>query len=402
MYQPPKEPENQDQSDNQKGFFNRFDRDYKFGYRGTSHLSRKILWISLIFFIIALLWAYFAIIDEVTVAHGKVIPSKQIQVIQNLEGGIVKQILVRPGEVVKQGQILAYLDNTRLVSDYNSAKRKATALKIRIARFEAEVNNRPLIIPPDLQKAHPELSTTEMTLYHSRMNQLEAFKRRKASISKEIAMTTPLIKEGVVSNVDLLHLQQSLEELNGQMLAFSSTALDELNKTKAELATLEQDMFALEDRLDRTTIRSPVNGIINQIYVNTVGGVIKPGENLIDIVPMDDTLLIEAKVRPADIGFIHPNQEATVKITAYDFSIYGGLKGTVEHISADTIKDEKGDNYYHIKVRTQQNYIQGRDKRLYIIPGMTASVDILTGRKSVLDYVLKPIIKAKQSALRER
>lgn len=385
-----------------KAAFEKFSADYEFGYRGSNKKSHIILWISFIFLVIAGVWAYLATIDEVTVAQGKVIPSKQIQLIQNLEGGIVKEVLVHPGQIVEKGAILAYLDDTRFESDFASAKQKEIALRIKIARLQAEINQKSFTLDPALQKIQPELSMTEMSLYQSRAQQIATLKQRRSLIAKEIAMTEPLIKEGAVSKVDLLHLQQNLDEINSQILAFNSAALDDLNKANADLATLEKDMLAMQDRLTRTTVRSPVKGVINQVYVNTVGGVIKPGDNLIDIVPLDDTLLVEAKVRPSDIGFIHVGQEATVKITAYDFSIYGGLIGKVEHISPDTIKDEKGDNYYQIHVRTKQNYIQSPEKRLYIIPGMTATVDILTGHKSVLDYILKPILKAKQSALRER
>ncbi|MBX3709194.1 MAG: HlyD family type I secretion periplasmic adaptor subunit [Gammaproteobacteria bacterium] len=393
---------NEDLKNKSKNFLERFSQDYEFGYHGSSKASHKLLWGCFIFLIVALVWSYFASIDEVTVAPGKVIPSKQIQLIQNLEGGIIKEILVHPGQIVEKGDILAYLDDTRFASDYNSAKQKGIALKIRIARLTAQANNQSLVFPQELQQAQPELAANEMLLYQTQMNQIATLKERQGLIKKEMEMTAPLIKEGAVSKVDLLHLQQDMDEISSQILTHNSITLDDLSKAKAELVTLEQDMLAMQDRLSRTTVRSPIKGVINQVYVNTVGGVIKPGDNLIDIVPLDDTLLIEAKVRPSDIGFIHIGQEATVKITAYDYSIYGGLNGVVEQISADTIKDEKGEHFYQIKVRTKHNYIQSKDKPLYIIPGMTATVDILTGHKSVLNYVLKPILKAQQSALRER
>lgn len=389
-------------ADKKTSFIKKFHEDYAFGYRESSRHTHIILWLSFLFLMIALVWSYFATIDEVTVAQGKVIPSKQIQVIQNLEGGIVKEILVHRGQIVEKGTVLAYLDNTRFASDYESAEQKLIALKIKIIRLKAEVNNKPLEIPEELQKEQPELTSSEISLYKSKLKQLETLRGRQDLIAKEIAMTAPLIKEGAVSKVDLLHLQQNMDEINSQILAFNSATLDELNKSNAELATLQQDMLAMKDRLKRTTVQSPVKGVINQVYVNTVGGVIKPGDNLIDIVPLDDTLLVEAKVRPSDIGFIHVGQDAMVKIATYDYSIYGGLHGQVEHVSPDTIKDEKNENYFQIYVRTKQNYIEAQDKRLFIIPGMTATVDILTGHKSVLNYILKPILKAKQSALRER
>lgn len=377
--------------------------DYEFSYRDSNKKSHVALWICFSFFLIAFIWAYFAAIDEVTVAQGKVVPSKQIQLIQNLEGGIVSQILVQQGQSVEKGDILAQLDNTRFSSDFNVAKKKEMALKIKIARLSAQAGKKPLTLPSDLMKADPELAASEISQYQNQMKQIEVLKTRQGLIEKELSMTAPLVKEGAVSKVELLRLQQSINEINTQILTNENATLDELNKSNGELASLQQDMLGSQDRLTRTTVRSPVKGIINEIYVTTVGGIIKPGDNLMDIVPLDDSLLIEAKVRPADIGFLHIGEKATVKMTAYDFSIYGGLTGKLEHISADTIKDEKGENYYEIWVRTKQNYLRAKDgKPLYIIPGMTASVDILTGKKTVLDYILKPIIKAKQSALRER
>ena len=360
---------------------NQLTKDYKFGSQGTSNTSHKLLWLSFIFIVIALIWAYFATLDEVTVAAGKVIPSKQMQVIQNLEGGIIKEILVHQGQTVSKGEVIAYLDNTRFASEFNSEKEKEIALKLKVERLTAQVNNTPFNVPEELRKLSPNLTATEESLYTTQVNQLKALEKRRDLTQKEINMTEPLIKEGAVSKVDIIRLQESSAEIEHQILTTKSATLDELNKAKAELASLLSNIEGLKDRYTRTTIRSPVKGIINTIYVTTVGGVIKPGDNIMDIVPLDDTLLIEAKVRPSDIGFLHMGQEAVVKITAYDYSIYGGLKGKVEYISSDTIKDEKKDEtFYLIHVRTKQNYIlSSANKKLYIIPGMTASVDILTG-----------------------
>ncbi len=217
-------------------------------------------------------------------------------------------------------------------------------------------------------------------------------------------MTAPLVNKGAVSEVELLRIKRSENEIKSKILIFKRQALSELNKAKSELSALKESYVADKDRVNRTTVRAPLKGIIKQIKINTIGGVIKPGMDILEIVPLDDTLLIEAKIRPQDIGFIHPQQKAMVKITAYDYSIYGGLEGKVEHISADTIVDDKDNSYYLIQVRTNKNYLKGKhkDKSLYIIPGMLASVDILTGKKSVLEYLLKPILKAREKALRER
>lgn len=389
-----------------KNIIRKFTEDYEFGYQGTTKTSHKLLWFSVIFVVIALIWSYFATLEEVTSAPGKVIPSKQLQVIQNLEGGIVKEILVHQGEIVKPGQIIAYLDNTRFLSDFNAASKKEVALNIKVQRLTAQTMGQPLAISPELQKEEPELYESEALLYKTQLAQIQALEERKALVAKEMAMNESLVKSGDVSKIELIRLQENMSDIDNQIYTAKSRTLDELTKSKADLTSLTSDLHGLKDKLNRTTIRSPVNGIINEIYVNTVGGVLKPGDNIMDIVPLGDTLLIEARLRPSDIGFIHLGQEATVKITAFDYSIYGGLPGIVEYISSDTLKDDKDpkqEAFYQIHVRTHQNYLKGKDgKHLYIIPGMTASVDILTGHKTVLDYILKPILKAKQSALRER
>jgi len=235
------------------------------------------------------------------------------------------------------------------------------------------------------------------------------------------------VEKQIHSELDYLRLEQTVVQLRGDVEALSlgiprvqraakeargrieqpkaeyrRLALEEINERRLELKSITENLSSGGDRVTRTDIRSPVKGIVKHIMINTLGGVVRPGESIMEIVPLDDTLLIEAEIKPSDIAFLHPGQKATVKITAYDFSIYGGLEGTVEHISADTIEDEKGENFYLVKVRTKQNAMIYRGQRLPIIPGMTAGVDVLTGEKSVLDYLLKPILKAKQNALRER
>src|SRR3990167_4475508 len=223
--------------------------------------------------------------------------------------------------------------------------------------------------------------------------------------STELQLTRPLVSKGAASPVEVLRLERTVSELEGKLNAYNSQTAQRFNEAKGEYLSLKEDIRADRDRLTRTTVRSPVNGVIKQLKINTVGGVLKPGMDILEIVPMDDTLLIETKIRPSDVGFIHPNQKVMVKISAYDFSIYGGLDGVVEQISADTITDEedkKKESYYIVLVRTNKNYLGTKEKPLYIIAGMQTTVNILTGRKSVLDYLLKPILKAKHNALRER
>jgi membrane fusion protein, adhesin transport system len=373
--------------------------------REKKPLRHFILWATLLFFIIALIWANFAELEEVTRAPGEVIPSKHVQLIQNLEGGIIKQILVREGETVKKGQVLLIMDDTRFSAQLQELQAQIAALQIKKARLSAEVNNQPLKLPEHLQTALPDLAQTEIAQFKSRQNEKKIMESNYKLTLKELNMTRPLLKKGAVSQVEVLRLEQKLAELRRSIINFESTALDELNKTKSELANLHKKLLGIRDQVDRTTVRSPVAGIVKQIYVTTIGGVVKPGMNLIEVVPLDDTLLVEGHVRPSDIGFLKIGQPALVKITAYDFLIYGGLKAKVVHISADTTKDKenKSKSYYEVWVRTDKNYLMGKDnKKLNIIPGMQASINVITGKKSVLTYLLKPVLKAKQVALTER
>jgi adhesin transport system membrane fusion protein len=256
-----------------------------------------------------------------------------------------------------------------------------------------------------LEKNNASLISAEQGVYLSRKKEKDQMQQDVNLATKELEMTKPLVEKGAASPVEVLRLERTVSELQGKLDAFQSKTLERYNEAKGEYKSHQQEIQADKDRLSRTTVRSPVNGIIKQLKINTVGGVIKPGMDIFEIVPINDTLLVEAKIRPADIGFIHPNQKVMVKISAYDYSIYGGLEGTVEQISADTIIDEndkKGESYYLVLVRTKKNHLGTQEKPLFIIAGMQTTVDILTGRKSVLDYLLKPILKAKHSALRER
>ena len=367
--------------------------------------SHLILWSIILCLLLGFIWAKYAILDEVTSGQGKVIPSGQIQIVQNLEGGIIREIYVKQGDVVKKGQVLMLLDDTLFASKFNELESKAMDLEIELTRLQAEIANQPLVFDKKLEKINSDLMASEIGVFQSQMKQKIQMQQDVDLASKELEMTKPLVDKGAASPVEVLRLQRTVSELQGKLDAFQSKILERNNEAKGEYKSLQQEMQADKDRLTRTTIRSPVNGIIKQLKFNTVGGVIKPGMDIFEIVPVDDTLLIEAKIRPSDIGFIHPNQNVMVKISAYDYSIYGGLEGTVEKISADTIIDEndkKGESYYLVLVRTKKNHLGTTAKPLNIIAGMQTTVDILTGRKSVLDYLLKPILKAKQNALRER
>lgn len=423
--------------------------------KGATISSHYILWGAVLFILVALIWAYFATLDEVSRGQGKVIPSSQVQIIQNLEGGIVKKLLISEGDIVEEGQTLMIIDDTQFSSSLKESEVKVKALQAKITRLVAETRNTPLRFNKDLEKNYKEVVNNEKALYSSRQRELdtrltalqsqvdqknsslnelisknEKLTRSYKLTKQELDLTEPLLKDGVVSKVEVIRLKRqandlkgeideneiaikrsrlSVEEANSKMyetaVGFRSASLNELNKARAELAPLLEGRTALKDRVSRTHVKSPVKGTVKQIFVNTIGGVISPGMDLIEIVPLNDTLLVEAYIKPAEIAFIHPGQIAIVKITAYDFAIYGGLPGNVEHISADTVKpegNETEDDLYEIRVRTKNALLDKHGQPLPIIPGMQASVDILTGQKSVLDYILKPILKAKQLALTER
>ncbi|MBV1950848.1 MAG: HlyD family type I secretion periplasmic adaptor subunit [Cycloclasticus sp.] len=420
---------------------------------GASMQSHLILWLSLSFVLIAIIWASFAELDEVTRGSGKTTPSSHIQVIQNLEGGILASILVKEGQMVNKGQALLQLDAVRFSSSLNENKLKYYELLAATARLTAEVNNTSLIIPEEVLSIAPGIASNARQLFKSRRNELNAstkildeqviqreqelieLKAKAGQISRsysllkeEVDLSAPLVDEGAMSRVELLRIKREANDLRGQLTAaklsmpriksaldeaknklsetkirFQTKALEELNQAKAELDRTSESTLALEDRVTRTRVTSPVKGIIKQLKVTTIGGVIQPGMDLLEIVPLEDQLLIEAEIRPADIAFLHPGQKAMIKLTAYDFSIYGGLEAELEHISADTITNEEdGKSYYIIRLRTNRNYLEKDGVKLSIIAGMTANVDILTGKKTVLDYILKPILKARQLALRER
>jgi len=392
---------------------------------GASIQSHIILWMTFSFIIIAIIWANFAELDEVTRGSGKTTPSSHIQVIQNLEGGILSEILVREGDIVQKGQALLQLDPVRFASSLNETKLKYYELLAATARLSAEVDNTSLVTPDEVLKNAPDIAKNAKQLFDSRRKELNAstkilqeqvnqYSRGYSLLKEELDMSAPLVEEGAMSKVELLRIKREANGIRGQLsdaknklaetkVRFQTKALEELNQVKAELDRTSESTFALEDRVSRTRVASPVKGIIKQLKVTTIGGVIQPGMDLVEIVPIDDQLLIQAEIRPADIAFLRPGQKAIVKLTAYDFSIYGGLEAELEHISADSITNEEdGESYYIIRLRTNKNYLEKNGARLEIISGMTADVDILTGKKSVLDYLLKPILKARERALKER
>jgi len=412
--------------------------------------GRAILWAVMLLFVIFILWAAFSEVEQVTRGQGKVIPASQIQVVQNLEGGILAELHVKVGDTVKKDQLLLRIDETRFVSSFEQNVAKSGSNKAKAARLLAEANGSSSFSAP--ADTPPHILASERALFESRkaelrqslevkqaqisqrQNELKELNTRLRELSKtydlyqrEIRLTKPLVSQGAVSEMEVLQLERKAGEMLGEIettkqsipriqskieesqaamrelrLNFANRAKAEYHEVAAQLGEDKASSLALKDRLERTMVRSPVNGTVNRILVNTVGGVIQPGMNLVEIVPTEGTLLVEAKIKPSDIAFLRPNQKAMVKFTAYDYTIYGGLEAKLEQIGADSITDEKKESYYLVTLRTDKNYIGTREKPLPIIPGMIASVDILTGKKTILSYLLKPILKAKYSALRER
>lgn len=377
------------------------------GYSG----ARKIVLYSLALFILMGVWAWFGILDEVSTGTGKVIPSSREQVIQSLDGGILAELNVHEGDVVHAGQVMARLDPTRSESNVGESTARYRASLASSARLYAEVNDQPLTFPEVLNN-WPDLVASETHLYNSRRSQFEnsesELHRALDLVNKELAITERLVKTGAASHVEVLRLQRQKSDLGLKLTDLRSQyyvlAREALAKANAEVDMLSAVIKGREDSVMRLTVRSPVRGIVKNIKVSTIGGVIPPNGELMEIVPVDDHLLIEARFSPRDIAFIHPGQMALVKITAYDYAIYGGLEGFVETISPDTIQDEVKPEifYYRVYIRTNLDYLVNKVGRHFSIsPGMISTVDIKTGEKSVMDYLLKPFNKAKE-AMRER
>ena len=415
-------------------------RDYEFMQSLSSAMLEKTprtLRVVLFFWVIAitmlLVWASLAEIDEIARGEGEVIPSGENQMIQNLEGGIVEEILVKEGEHVEMGQLLVKIDNQKSESTFSSNEIKANALEARIIRLRAEASGMKFDVNASMRQSMPQLIANEESLYQTNVQQLnskisvlnEQLIQRKQELSeakthkvhlnsslkmitKEIRMTKPMVAKGVRSKVEFLKLQREANEIEERYsaanlsiprlesavkevrskiqeskLLFQSEAKAEMNEAITELRGIRASSTALEDQVTRTLVRSPMKGIVQTLFVHTVGGVIKPGADIVEVVPSDQTLLVEVKIKPSDIAFIYYGQKAIAKFSAYDFSIYGGLDGEVVHISADTVTDQKDNTFYTVRIKTDRNYIGDEAAPRKIIPGMTVNVDILTGKLNI-------------------
>jgi adhesin transport system membrane fusion protein len=417
--------------------------------RATTQRAQLIVRASAVVLLVLVLWACLADVEEVTRGDGRVIPSRQLQVVQSLDGGVVSEILVTEGQMVEAGQLLLKIDETRATSGVRESAAQGFALRARQARLRALAEGAAFKPPSSSNPEEARILEEEHLLYETRRSELgtmiainqQQLQQRQQELSEmrarksaaeraldlaqqELNKTRPLLASGAVSEVDILRLDREvsrnrgdIEQATAQMarvqasigeaqrkiqeteLAFRNEARKEMADVMGKLNALNEGAVALADKVDKSQVKSPVRGRVQRLLANTVGGVVTPGKDIVEVVPLDDQLILEAKVQPRDIAFIHPGQAATVKFTAYDFSIYGGLEAKVENISPDTEVDEKGNAFYLVRVRTTRANFS---EKLPVIPGMTAEVDILTGHKSVMSYLLKPVLKARAYALRER
>ncbi len=415
--------------------------------------SARALLLSLLSLVLMfIIWASCATVQEVTTGRGRVTPASKIQVVQNLEGGIVREVLVREGAFVREGDVILRIDPTIAGSSLGEAREKMLGLAAIIARLEAEIEGRPLSFPSEIQQSRPDFVSQQRDHFESRRKEMEAaiaglelqehqraqeikeaqskietLRRALAIAQEELEILRPLERTRAASRSELLTSEAKVNDTRGaleaivlaiprleaamaeigrrraeRIEAFRGDSLQRLSSARVEYAAISEVSRGSEDKLARTTVRSPTDGIVKTVLVTTPGQVVQPGHSLVEIVPANDTLLIEAQVRPQDIAFLRPGQEALVKITSYDFSIYGGLAAKLEHIGADSISTDKGETYYLIRVRTDKAHLSHGGGTLPIIPGMVADVDVITGSKTVMGYVMKPLVRIRQTALRER
>lgn len=411
--------------------------------------ARALLYAVALTVVALLVWSAFAEVDEVTRGVGKVIPSRQIQIVQSQDGGVIREINVREGQLVAEGDLLVRLDQTRSESTLRENLVEKLALQVKAQRLAAVIKDTPFEPDPQLRESVPQIVAQERELHASTRNELELAREialqqlsqrreeleevtareqqmgRSLELSqRELDVTRPMVASGAVSEVEILRLEREVNQLAGEQaqaqaqiarlrsaiieaerhvdevqVEFLNRAREDLSQTLARIQALEEAGAGLSDRVAQTHLRAPVAGTIKQLYYNTIGGVVMPGDALVDIVPLDDTLLLEVRIQPRDIAFLVPGQDAMVKFSAYDFVVHGGLDGEVEYIGADTVMDEEGNPFYKVNVRTHEASL-GPDKP--IIPGMTVEVDILTGKKTILAYLMKPVLRARQYALSER
>jgi len=417
----------------------------------TPRRLRMVLYFWIAAIALFIVWAALAEVDEIARGNGQVVSSAHNKMIQHLEGGIVEEIMVKEGQSVKANQPLLKIKNEKSTASFQSNELGNFSLQAKLMRLKAEAGGGGFSSAGASAQMQPYIQN-ELSLLHSNRSNLQAkisglqeklsqnrqelseaksrkdhLKQSLNMINEEVRMTGPMVEKGVRSKVDYLKLQREANEaeaayqstllsiprlesviqetsrsIEEARSSFRSEAQTQYNEVLSQYNTMQADKTALTDQVDRTTVRAPMDGIIQSLFIHTIGGVVKPGDDLIEIVPKGEKLVVDVKIKPSDIAFIYPGQRAVVKLSAYDFSVYGALEGKVTLISADTVADRKEETYYTVRIETNKSYVQHNGKRLAILPGMTLSADIITGQKSILDYIMKPILKTKQHMLSER
>lgn len=365
--------------------------------------ARWTIWLVVLSLVIFLVWAAVAQVDQITRGDGRVIPLSRMQTIQSLEGGILSELRVSEGDLVRKGDTIALLDPTKTRASFLAAATEIEALEAEVARLEAEVMEAAVL---DFGPTPSETQKTELRLFEARHTRLQASLRalqgERAAIEEQLAITAPLAQSGAISRMDVLQLNQKLSELEGRISdarnGYVQDAYRDLAERRARIATLKEEIVQKEDQLSRTVVRSPVDGRINNITITTIGGVVQPGEPMMEITPIDDELLIEVKILPRDVAFIAPDMPASVKITAYDYAVYGDLRGQVTQISEDTVEEDSPNGkqeFYRVMVQTERAYLERFGETFPIRPGMVAQVDIESGRQSILSYLVRPLLRAR-------
>ena len=399
-----------------------------------------------------LIWANFSKVEELTRGQGQVVPSSETQFLQSLEGGILQELLVSEGDLVDKGQVLMRISDVAFSSEERGVEVQSVSLKAKRIRLLAETNGKPFSMPAEISDAAPEIAKNELSLYQSRKKEREnslsildnkiskvqsniaetnAEKSRLSdnakSLREELEITKRLVKQQAVPKLDEIRLERELRDVSGRLEEaqkrgyglnaelravrkeredvddkFRSQALGELNDVETRIAQISHSLTSIEDRVYRTELRSPVKGIVNKVAIKTVGGVIQSAQQLVEIVPVDDELKIVARILPSDIAFLTPGQAVNVKITAYDPTRYGSLHGRLVRIGANSVTDRQGNVFFEVEVHTKKNYLGADTNPLPITPGMIASVEVVTGKRTIMEYLLKPILRARSVALTER
>ncbi len=398
------------------------------------------------------IWAAVCEVEILARGQGQVVPTREIQIVQSLEGGILQELLVGEGDIVEKGQVLLRISDIQFSSEERGTEARFLSLMIKKARLEAEAKGEPFELPEDLKEKAPGVAANELSLYNSRQSELanaiailgdkinkgeaelaeigariSSFASSRSLLQEELEITRRMVEKKAAPKIDEIRLERELNDISGQIRAarerrtgleaqlrayknelkdqrdkFRTQSLSELNEIETEISALEESLKTIEDRVFRTEVRSPVRGVVNNIAIKTIGGVIEPAQKLVEIVPMDDDLKIIAKVSPNDIAFLEKGQPVKVNVSAYDPRRYGKLDGYLERIGASSVSDREGNIFFEIEVRTERNYLGTRDNPLPVTPGMVAQTDIITGKRTILEYLAKPVLQAKDKALTER